>query len=129
MFVRRPLTVAATAVVGLLVAGAPAAAQVSIAADDAGGGSGRTGSTVALALTLGGVVAGVLALRRAGRGGAVTALVLALVGLVAGVLAWAGSAGGVGTGNGRGGAIVAVVLGLAGLILGGLALTRSRRAG
>lgn len=130
MFVRRMLAVVAAAPLAGFALAAPAAAQTPLAAED--GGSGRTGATVALAITLAGVAVGAWALRSAKGGGnrrigALAAVVLAMIGLVAGGLALVGSDGGVGTGNGRGGAIVAVVLALIGLVVGGLALARSRR--
>ena len=100
MSVRRLLTAAPAALLGVLALAAPAAAQVSIAEEDGGG---------------------------QGPGRAFAAVGLALVGAVLGVVALADSDADVGTGNGQGGAIVAVVLALVGLAVGGLALARSRR--
>ncbi|MFF2405274.1 DUF6223 family protein [Streptomyces sp. NPDC058092] len=133
MSVRRLLTAAPAALLGVLALAAPAAAQVSIAEEDSGG-SGRAVSGVALLLALAGVVDGVLALRSAGRAGsgqgpgrAFAAVALGLVGAVVGAVALAGSDADVGTGNGQGGGIVAVVLALVSMAIGGLALARSRR--
>jgi hypothetical protein len=106
---------------------APAVAQVI------GPGSGRTGASVAALMSLGGVIAGSLALSRArrgsrernGRDAAVVALVLGIVGPVLAVLHLAASPGAIGSGNGRAGAIVALVLGSIGIVLGQRAIARS----
>ncbi|MFI2430952.1 DUF6223 family protein [Streptomyces sp. NPDC018693] len=133
MSVRRFLTAAPAALLGVLALAAPAAAQVTLAEED-GGGSGRAVSGVALVLALAGIVVGVLALRAAGRadgpqgpGRAFAAVGLGLVGAVVAAVALASSDADAGTGNGQGGGVVAVVLALIAMAVGGLAAARTRR--
>ncbi|MEV6752883.1 DUF6223 family protein [Streptomyces sp. NPDC051214] len=133
MSVRHLLTATAAAVLGGLVLATPAAAQVSVAADE--GGSGRGGAMVAMVIALISVIIGGVALAQSagrigtgnGRGGAMVAPVVALIGMVVGVMQLTGSDGGVGSGNGRGGAVVALVIALIAIVLSGMVLSRTRR--
>jgi Family of unknown function (DUF6223) len=113
-----------------LLAAAPDATHLLIAAGGYVLGVGRTVPSVAAVLGLISVVIGGLALsrsaRRIGRTGAILALVLGPISTTVGALHAANSAGGLGTGNGLAGAILALALGLIGLVLGGLAVARSR---
>jgi hypothetical protein len=95
---------------------------------------GRAQSLGALAVGLGALILGGLALARSGVGGggrprrAAVALVVGVIGMVASGACLATSTGGIGTGSGRLGAIVALLVALIGTILAGLALARSRRS-
>jgi hypothetical protein len=102
-------------------------AEILIAADGLGIGSGRLWANVAAVLGLISVSIGGIALARSARFWSVVALTVGLTGVVLSGLHLAYSAGGFGTGNGRLGAIVALVVGLSGVVLGAMTLARSRR--
>jgi hypothetical protein len=97
----------------------------------------RLWATTIAAVSLVGVVIGVLALARpasrfgiaSGRLGAIVALMSGLIAVVNGGLVLAVANGGPGTGNGVVGGAGALVLGLVAVVLGALALARSRRTG
>lgn len=94
---------------------------------------GRSWSLVAIALGLGGVVLGGLALARSGRGGrrrtrAIVALAAGLPATVIGAWVVAAAQGGPGTGYGIVGGYVALVVGPVAVLLGGTALYRVRGA-
>ncbi|MET8355145.1 DUF6223 family protein [Micromonospora sp. NPDC005206] len=143
MTVRRLLTAAAAALLGVFVFATPAAAQVcATKAECAGQGVDtfigtpeRIWASVAALVALVGVVIGGLALRsvrrigNGGRKGAIVALVTGLTGAVNGAVNLAVADGGLGTGNGVAGGALALVLGLVGVVLGWLALARSHRTG
>ncbi|WP_100443965.1 DUF6223 family protein [Glycomyces xiaoerkulensis] len=136
MTARHLSTIATTAIAGVLLLAAPAAAHDQVAVGGYGPDSDRFGAVVAAALGLTSVAIGALAyLRAAGRirigsapAAAIAALALGLTGFVLAVLHEAQSTGGFGTGNGRAGAIVALVVALIGMNLGGLALARTLRS-
>jgi hypothetical protein len=98
--------------------------------------TGRLAGTVAVLVTLAGVVIGGLTLARSagrtgsgnGKRGAVVALVAGLTGMVIGGLVVAAAEGGPGTGYGIVGGLAALVIGLIATALGWLALARSRRS-
>ena len=136
MSVRRLLTAAAAALLGVVWLAVPAAARVSAQSADVGYAltAARFWATAAALLGLTGAVIGGRALARSarrighdGRQGAVVALVSGPIAVVGGALNLAVADGGPGTGNGVVGGALAVVAGLVATVLGGLALNRSRR--
>jgi len=102
--------------------------------------AGRVGSSLAIVVSLIGIVIGGRALARSSgrsrsdtdigatdaRGKAPVAMVLGLVSVIVGGLTVATADGGVGSGDGLAGAVVAMVLGLIAIVLGGLARARTR---
>jgi hypothetical protein len=137
--VRLLLTAAGTALLGVFVSAAPAAAQTAAqpsAASVYTMSAGRLTATSAAVLGLIGMVVGGLALARPhgrfgtarGRLGANVALAAGLIAMVLGGVVAATSDGSLGTGNGLGGAIVALIMGLTAMVLGGRAIARLRHS-
>ena len=138
IFVLILAVLAVVALLGGLVYAVLVAAHVSEAAATTvqGATPRRLWATTVAVLGLGGVIIGVLALRRSivrigpsnGRKGAILALVAGLIAAVNGGLNLAVASGGLGSGNGVVGGAAALVLGVIATVLGGLALARSRSA-
>ncbi|MEV4604264.1 DUF6223 family protein [Amycolatopsis sp. NPDC049253] len=132
----RYVAAAAAALLGIVFAATPAAAQVSLQSADVGAytlTAARLWATAAALLGLVGAVIGGRALarslRRIGSGGkraAIVSLASGLTAVVVGALNLAVADGGPGTGNGVIGGAAALVLGLLAIVLGGLVAARSR---